>query len=132
MQDVSPTQATAPQPMPPRASGPRGRVSKFVIPDVIFGIGTLVEVGGAVRRVGGHRPMLISDPGVLAAGWVDRALPHLEPEGPPARSWAAGSGAACPAGQRRSRSRCGDAGGGQLIASAADPDGNITGLARNP
>jgi alcohol dehydrogenase len=55
----------------------RGRVSKFVIPEVIFGIGTLAEVGVAVRRVGGHRPLLISDPGVLAAGWVERAVPHL-------------------------------------------------------
>jgi alcohol dehydrogenase len=79
VQDVSPTQATAPQSVPrPRAhAGTRGRVSKFVIPEVIFGVGTLAEVGGAVRRVGGHRPMLVSDPGVLAAGWVDRALPHL-------------------------------------------------------
>ncbi len=77
MQDVSPTQATAHQPAPSHPPGTRGRVSKFVIPEVIFGIGTLAEVGGAVRRVGGHRPMLVSDPGVLAAGWVDRALPHL-------------------------------------------------------
>ena len=56
---------------------PRYRVSKFLIPEVIFGIGTLAEVGGAVRRVGGRRPMLVSDPGVLAAGWVDRATPYL-------------------------------------------------------
>jgi alcohol dehydrogenase len=77
VQDVSPTQATAPQSGAPYSPGTRGRVSKFVIPEVIFGIGTLTEVGGAIRRVGGHRPMLISDPGVLAAGWVDRALPHL-------------------------------------------------------
>ncbi len=55
----------------------RGRVSKFVIPEVIFGIGTLAEVGGAVRRVGGRRPLLVSDPGVLAAGWVERAAPSL-------------------------------------------------------
>ena len=77
MQDVSPTHVTAPPPGPPELSGTRGRVSKFVIPEVIFGIGTLAEVGGAVRRVGGHRPMLVSDPGVLAAGWVEQALPHL-------------------------------------------------------
>src|SRR5690242_10316423 len=55
----------------------RGRVSKFVIPEVIFGVGTLAEVGGAVRRVGGRYPMLVSDPGVLAAGWVERAMPYL-------------------------------------------------------
>ncbi len=77
MQDASPTQVTASFPALLSAPDTRGRVSKFVIPDVIFGIGALAEVGGAVRRVGGHRPMLISDPGVLAAGWVDRALPHL-------------------------------------------------------
>jgi alcohol dehydrogenase class IV len=55
----------------------RRRVSKFVIPEVVFGVGTLAEVGGAVRRVGGRCPMVVSDPGVLAAGWVDRAAPHL-------------------------------------------------------
>jgi alcohol dehydrogenase class IV len=87
VQDVSPTQATAPERVPPHSSGPRGRVSKFVIPEVIFGIGTLAEVGGAVRRVGGHRPMLISDPGVLAAGWVDRALPHLADVRVQSRLW---------------------------------------------
>jgi alcohol dehydrogenase len=59
------------------AAPPRPRVSKFLIPEVIFGAGTLAEVGGAVRRVGGRRPMLVSDPGVLAAGWVEQALPIL-------------------------------------------------------
>jgi len=59
------------------AAPPRPRVSKFLIPEVIFGVGTLGEVGGAIRRVGGRRPMLVSDPGVLAAGWVERAMPHL-------------------------------------------------------
>ncbi len=55
----------------------RGRVSRFLIPEVIFGIGTLAEVGGTMRRVGGVRPMLVSDAAVLGAGWVERALPHL-------------------------------------------------------
>src|SRR3981081_2055709 len=55
----------------------RPQVSKFMIPEVIFGIGTLREVGGAVRRVGGLRPLLGSDPGVLVAGWGEGALPHL-------------------------------------------------------
>ncbi|HEX4009698.1 MAG TPA: iron-containing alcohol dehydrogenase [Solirubrobacteraceae bacterium] len=62
-------------------------MSKFVIPEVIFGVGTLAEVGGAVRRVGGHRPMVVSDPGVLAAGWVDRALPHLAEVRVSSRLW---------------------------------------------
>lgn len=87
MQDVSPIHATAPQTVRPDSTGTRGRVSKFVIPEIVFGIGTLAEVGGAVRRVGGHRPMLISDPGVLAAGWVDRALPHLADVRVQSRLW---------------------------------------------
>jgi 1,3-propanediol dehydrogenase len=73
--------------VPPHLTGARGRVSKFVIPEVIFGIGTLGEVGGAVRRVGGHRPMLVSDPGVLAAGWVERALPYLADVRVDSRLW---------------------------------------------
>ncbi|MGH9119997.1 MAG: iron-containing alcohol dehydrogenase [Acidimicrobiales bacterium] len=56
----------------------RGRVSQFLIPEVIFGVGTLAEVGGAVRRVGGRRALLVTDPGVMDAGWVERALPHLK------------------------------------------------------
>jgi len=64
--------AIAPAPAPPRP-----RVSKYLIPEVIFGVGTLSEVGGAIRRVGGRHPMLVSDSGVLAAGWVERAVPHL-------------------------------------------------------
>lgn len=65
----------------------RGRVSKFVIPEVIFGIGTLAEVGLAVRRVGGRRPLLVSDPGVLAAGWVERAGPYFGDAGVRWRLW---------------------------------------------
>jgi alcohol dehydrogenase len=69
------------------AAPPRRHVSKFLIPEVIFGIGTLVEVGGAVRRVGGRRPMLVTDPGVLAAGWVERAIPHLADVGVSFQLW---------------------------------------------
>jgi alcohol dehydrogenase class IV len=75
LEQLTPTPPAVAEGVPPRPL--RGRVSKFVIPEVIFGIGTLTEVGSAVRRVGGRRPLLVSDPGVLAAGWVDRALPYL-------------------------------------------------------
>lgn len=66
---------------------PRRRVSKFLIPEVIFGLGTLAEVGGAIRRVGGRCPMLVSDPGVMAAGWVERAIPHLADVSVSPRLW---------------------------------------------
>ena len=61
LEQLTPTPPAVAEGVPPRPL--RGRVSKFVIPEVIFGIGTLAEVGGAVRRVGGRRPMLVSDPG---------------------------------------------------------------------
>jgi 1,3-propanediol dehydrogenase len=75
LEQLTPTPPAVAEGVPPRPL--RGRVSKFVIPEVIFGVGTLSEVGGAIRRVGGRRPMLVSDPGVLAAGWVERAMPYL-------------------------------------------------------
>jgi 1,3-propanediol dehydrogenase len=56
----------------------RGTLNKFLIPETIFGVGSLAEVGEAVRRAGGTRVLLVSDPGVMAAGWVDRAVPHLD------------------------------------------------------
>lgn len=56
----------------------RGRLNKFLIPEIIFGVGSLAEVGDAVRRAGGTRALVVSDPGVMAAGWVDRAVPYLE------------------------------------------------------
>jgi alcohol dehydrogenase len=55
----------------------RATLEKFLIPETIFGVGSLSEVGDAVRRVGGTRVLVVSDPGVMEAGWVDRAIPHL-------------------------------------------------------
>ena len=55
MESVIPTRPAVAEGVPP-SSALGGRVSKFVIPEVIFGIGTLAEVGGAVRRFGGRRP----------------------------------------------------------------------------
>lgn len=79
MPNGSPRGAALPEAPAPAAG--RGRVSKFLVPEVIFGVGTLAEVGGAVRRAGGGRALLVSDPGVMAAGWVERALPHLDDAG---------------------------------------------------
>lgn len=59
------------------AESARGKLEKFLIPETIFGVGSLAEVGDAARRAGGTRALVVSDAGVLAAGWVDRAIPHL-------------------------------------------------------
>jgi alcohol dehydrogenase class IV len=59
---------------PPRV---RGKLEKFLVPEMIYGVGSLAEVGDAVRRAGGSRALVVSDPGVMAAGWVERAIPYL-------------------------------------------------------
>jgi alcohol dehydrogenase len=71
------------------SSGPanRSRLRKFLVPEVVFGIGTLGEVGSAVRRLGGTRPFVISDAGVMAAGWVEAALPSFDDAGLKPKVW---------------------------------------------
>ena len=43
---------------------------KFVSPEIIFGVGARKTVGNFARNFGAHRVLIVSDPGVLAAGWV--------------------------------------------------------------
>jgi 1,3-propanediol dehydrogenase len=57
------------------------QVTKFVLPEIIFGIGSLNQVGDSLVRLGAGRVFLATDPGVLAAGWVERALPFLREAG---------------------------------------------------
>jgi alcohol dehydrogenase len=62
-------------------------VAKFLVPDVIFGVGVLAEVGDAVRRQGGVNVFVVSDPGVAEAGWTAEALGYLKRAGVTARLW---------------------------------------------
>lgn len=50
-----------------------GAVSKFHTPEITFGPGALAEAGFAARRLGGERPFVVTDPGIIEAGWT-RAL----------------------------------------------------------
>lgn len=54
------------------------RITKFVIPEIIFGVDSLGQAGSSLTRLGAHRVFLATDPGVREAGWVDKVLPHLE------------------------------------------------------
>lgn len=45
---------------------------------LVHGPGAVAHVGEALRSLGVARPMLVTDPGVAAAGLVDRVLEHLE------------------------------------------------------
>lgn len=50
---------------------------KFHAPEIVFGVGSLAEAGFAAARLGARRPLVVTDPGILAAGWVDELLDHL-------------------------------------------------------
>ncbi|MBK7721157.1 MAG: iron-containing alcohol dehydrogenase [Austwickia sp.] len=50
---------------------------KFHAPEVLFGIGSLAEAGYAAVRLGARRPMVVTDPGLIEAGWPAELKGHL-------------------------------------------------------
>jgi 1,3-propanediol dehydrogenase len=50
------------------------RLVKFHAPEIVFGPGSLAEAGYAASRLGARRPMVVTDPGLIEAGWVDELL----------------------------------------------------------
>ncbi|WP_300162385.1 iron-containing alcohol dehydrogenase [Solidesulfovibrio sp.] len=57
------------------------RISKFAIPEIIFGRGSIVHLASCAKRLGGRRVLLVSDQGLVAAGWVDRIMEILRDNG---------------------------------------------------
>lgn len=62
-------------------------VAKFLVPDVIFGVGVLAEVGQAARRQGAVHVLVVSDPEVAEAGWTGEVLRHLAEARVSAQLW---------------------------------------------
>jgi len=57
------------------------RISKFAIPEIIFGRGSIVHVASCAKRLGGRRVLLVSDAGLVGAGWVERIMEILRENG---------------------------------------------------
>ena len=59
---------------------PEDSLLKFEIPEIIYGLGALSQIGQCARRLGGERILLVTDPGLVAAGWVDESIKYLQEE----------------------------------------------------
>ena len=51
---------------------------KFELPEIIYGLGSLSQIGQCAKRLGGERIFLVTDPGIIEAGWVDDGIKSLE------------------------------------------------------
>lgn len=56
-------------------------ISKFVTPEIIFGCGSLSQIGESALRLGASKVFVVSDEGVIRAGWVEKALHYLHAVG---------------------------------------------------
>lgn len=59
----------------------QSEIVKFHAPEVVFGLGSLIEAGFAAVRLGARRPFVVTDEGILQAGWVTEMLTHLRDAG---------------------------------------------------
>lgn len=60
---------------------------KFHAPEVVFGMGSLGEAGHAAIRLGARRPMVVTDPGIIEAGWLAELLVYLHDAAVPPVVW---------------------------------------------
>lgn len=56
-------------------------VTKFAIPEIIFGHGSLNHAGQCALRLGAKKVFLVSDSGIEEAGWVQLLMDILKKEG---------------------------------------------------
>ncbi len=56
---------------------------KFVVPEIVFGSGARYLAGRYAKNLGAHRVLVVSDSGVMAAGWTRDVTTSLEDVGIP-------------------------------------------------
>ncbi len=73
-------------PLTPPSLAPGG-IIKFQAPEIVFGPESLAEAGFAARRIGAQRPFVVTDPGLIDAGWAGELNRHLADADLPATFW---------------------------------------------
>jgi len=63
------------------------RLLKFHVPEMVFGFGSLAEAGFCAGRLGARRPFVVTDAGIIEAGWVAELLGHLRGVGLAPHVW---------------------------------------------
>jgi len=81
------TTLSLPEWSPPPRPAARS-VVKYHAPEIVFGYGSLGEAGHCALRLGARRPFVVTDPGIIEAGWVRELLGHLADVGLAADVWA--------------------------------------------
>jgi alcohol dehydrogenase len=56
-------------------------ISKFAAPEIIFGRGSLHQTGECCRRIGANKVFIVSDKGVVAAGWAEKIIQVCQASG---------------------------------------------------
>jgi alcohol dehydrogenase class IV len=56
-------------------------LAKFHAPEILFGLGSLSEAAYAALRLGARRPFVVTDPGLIEAGWPAQLLTQLDEVG---------------------------------------------------
>lgn len=56
----------------------RLELRKFVAPEFVYGIGALNLIGRYAKNFGAKKTLVVTDPGVIEAGWTEKALDSLD------------------------------------------------------
>jgi alcohol dehydrogenase class IV len=54
------------------------RITKFMAPEIIFGVGSISQVGESLLRLGAKKVFIGSDTGVVQHGWADKVIHYLK------------------------------------------------------
>ena len=54
---------------------------KFVAPEIVFGLNARFLAGRYAKNFGARKILIVSDPGIIKAGWLDETVTILESEG---------------------------------------------------